>query len=454
MTEVATSWTTRLAELAETAVVPGAVLGVWADGTLTVTPYGVLSKRTGVETTPDSVFQIGSITKTWTATMVVQLVEEGRLTYDTTVAGLLPGVRLGRDDVADRVTVRHLLTHSSGIDGDIFDDTGRGDEAVEKYVALLADAQRAFEPGAAYSYCNSGFVVLGRIIEVLDGRSWDESLRARLVEPLGLTDTVTLSEDAILRRVAVGHKGPADDAAPYGAWALPRSAGPAGIITTTAADLLTYARMHIDRGVGGSGDRLLSEESALAMRDLQLPIPDNPLYSGVGLSWRVATWSGTMVLAHDGGTIGQIAALRVLPERGVAVCVLSNGDNGDAVVYPLIREVLREVAGVETPALPEPDPLAAPSGLERHAGRYERKGVAFEVAADEDDRLEVTVLPHFGLPGVDDDSETIQLLPLDETGDRFVGRSDPAEQWWPVTFATLPDGRAQLYSSGRVAPRV
>ena len=156
------------------------MLGIWSAGETTVVPYGVLSTRTGVPTTADSVFQVGSITKTWTATMLAQLVAEGRLDYDTTVAELLPGVRLGREDSAAEVTVRHLLTHSSGLDGDIFEDTGRGDDCVEKYVALLADADRAFAPGAAYSYCNSGFVLLGRIIEVLDERTWDESLRARL----------------------------------------------------------------------------------------------------------------------------------------------------------------------------------------------------------------------------------------------------------------------------------
>ena len=454
MTADREAWAGLLAELAEAASVPGAVLGVWADGEQTVTPYGVLSARTGVETTSDSVFQIGSITKTWTATMVAQLVEERRLTYDTPVADLLPGARLGREDASATITVRHLLTHSSGLDGDIFDDTGRGDDAVEKYVALLADADRTFEPGAAYSYCNSGFVVLGRIIEVLDARTWDASLQARVVEPLGLTDTVTLPEDAILRRAAVGHKGPADDAAPYGAWAIPRSAGPAGTIVTTADDLLTYARMHVDLGVAASGDRLLGEESVLAMWEPQLPIPASAQFSGVGLSWRLGSWGGTQVLAHDGGTIGQIAALRVFPQLRVAVCVLTNGDNGDAVASPLIGHVLREVAGVEAPALPEPDPDARPTGLERHAGRYERKGVAFEVFLDGDEQLTVTALPSFGLAGIDDDPETIRLLPVDETGDRFVGRSDPAEPWWPVTFATLPDGRAQLVSSGRAAPRV
>ena len=259
----------RLGELARETSVPGAVLGVWSDGRATVTPYGVLSTRSGQPTAADSVFQIGSITKTWTATMVAQLVAEGRLSYDACVSDLLPGTRLGLDDASDRITVRHLLTHSSGLDGDIFDDTGRGDDCVERYVALLADASRTFEPGAAYSYCNSGYVVLGRIIEVLDGRTWDESLRERLVDPLGLRDTVTLPEDAILRSPALGHHAPPHEVTPYDTWMLPRALGPAGLVTASAADLLTYARMHLD------GD--LS-----AMWEPQLPIPGHHQFAGSG----------------------------------------------------------------------------------------------------------------------------------------------------------------------------
>ena len=91
-------------------------------------------------------------------------------------------------------------------------------------------------------------------------------------------------------------------------------------------------------------------------------MPPGSPFSAVGLAWRLARWSGTEVIGHDGGTIGQAAALRVLPERGVAVCVLTNGDNGDAVLNPLVREVLRDVAGVDVPAVPEPDLGAAPHG--------------------------------------------------------------------------------------------
>ena len=137
--------------------------------------------------------------------MIMQLVDEGLLSLDSTVSEVLPGAQLGAADVGGQVTVRHLLTHTSGIDGDIFTDTGRGDDCVERYVSLLAEVPSVFAPGATYSYCNSGYVLLGRIIEVIDGQSWDESLRARLIGPLAATQTVTLPEEAILRRAAVGH---------------------------------------------------------------------------------------------------------------------------------------------------------------------------------------------------------------------------------------------------------
>jgi CubicO group peptidase (beta-lactamase class C family) len=434
----------RLAELARETSVPGAVLGVWRDDDLSVTPYGVVSTRTGQPTVADSVFQIGSVTKTWTGTMTAQLVEEGRLTYDATLADLLPGVRLGRDDAAGRITVRHLLTHSSGLDGDVFDDTGRGDDAVEKYVGLLADVERAFEPGAAYSYCNSGFVLLGRVVEVLDGRTWDESLRERLVRPLGLADTVTLPEEAILRSAAVGHRDP-PDVVPYDTWTLPRAIGPAGLITCSAADLLTYARLHLDRG-----RELLSEDATTAMWEEQLPIPEQ--LGGIGLSWRVATWDGTRVLAHDGGTVGQIAKLRLLPDHGFALCLLTNSANGDALAERLLPEVFPELVGVTVPELPLPDPAVSVTGLERHAGRYSRRGVDFDVEPG-DGELRVTIRTHFGIGGFDE-VETVTMLATDGSGDRFAGRPDPTEAWWRIAFATLPDGRAQLFSSGRVAPRV
>jgi CubicO group peptidase (beta-lactamase class C family) len=114
----AVNWTARLNELATEANVHGAALGIWSDGQQILAAHGVLNSATQVPVTTDSVFQVGSITKIWTATMIMQLVDEGLVSLNTTVSEVLPGARLGTADVAGQVTVRHLLTHTSGIDGD------------------------------------------------------------------------------------------------------------------------------------------------------------------------------------------------------------------------------------------------------------------------------------------------------------------------------------------------
>lgn len=136
----AANWTARLNELATEANVPGAALGIWSDGQEVLAAHGVLNAATQVPVTTDSVFQVGSITKIWTATMIMQLVDQGLLSLDTTVSEVLPGARLGAADVGGQVTVRHLLTHTSGIDGDVFTDTGRGDSEPEDLLLHPADA--------------------------------------------------------------------------------------------------------------------------------------------------------------------------------------------------------------------------------------------------------------------------------------------------------------------------
>src|SRR5262249_41028668 len=134
-------WQRRLAALAARHKVPGATLGMLrvrpdADDELAEAAYGTLNVDAGVAATTESLFQIGSITKVWTATVVMQLVDEGLLDLDAPIAEVLPELRLSDPDVTKQVTMRHLLTHTSGIDGDVFTDTGRGDDCLEKYAAL------------------------------------------------------------------------------------------------------------------------------------------------------------------------------------------------------------------------------------------------------------------------------------------------------------------------------
>jgi CubicO group peptidase (beta-lactamase class C family) len=468
MTEADTTedWADRLHKLATEEDIPGAALAVWADGRQSVAAHGVLNAATEVAATPDSLFQIGSITKLWTATMIMQLIDEGQLSLDTTVGQAVPGVRLGPDATKTEdaeaegaeaeITIRHLLTHTSGIDGDIFADTGRGADCLERYTADLAEVARIFPPGAAYSYCNSGFVLLGRIIEVLDGREWDESLRERLIRPLGLARTFTLPEEAISHRVATGHRERPHHDQPVSVWGLPRSIGPAGNITASAADVLAFARMHLDGGLSPDGTRLLSAASVAAMQQPQIELPGlGDRADAVGLAWRLNRWSGGRVIGHDGGTIGQSAFLRADPRSGVAACLLTNSPEADGLFRRLFSEIFEDYAGTTMPAGPKPVAGPPAADLRRHEGRYERISRRHDVSV-RDGRLHVvsSMTGDRAALGDDTSGEEFDLYPADSSGDAFLGRLRDDQAWNTLIFGRLAGTTRYMYVGGRITPRV
>ena len=361
----------RLPALLEEHDVPAAGVAVLADGEVADVAAGVLSRSTGVEATTESVFQIGSITKLWTSTLVMQLVDEGLVDLDVTVRSYLPDFAISDDGAAAQITVRQLLTHTSGFEGDIFTDTGRGDDAVEKYLGELHDVPQLFPPGELWSYNNAGFVVLGRLVEVLRGKSYDVCLRERLVAPLGLTHVAPSPYEAILFRAAVGHieAGPGTGYVAAPVWALVRSNAPAGsMLAMTPRDLLGFARMHLDDGRTPDGTRVLAAGTAARMREQQVVLPDlGNLAASWGLGFERWETPDALVVGHDGGTIGQVAFLRIVPEAGVAVALLTNGGNSVSLYRDVMGHLLAELAGVPVPPLPvppeEPEPVDATSYL-------------------------------------------------------------------------------------------
>ena len=433
---------------------PGAQLGILRIGApddLVEAACGVLNIDTGTPATTDSVFQIGSITKVWTATVALQLVDEGTLDLDAPVIDVLPELRLADPEVTKKVTLRHLLTHTSGIDGDVFTDTGRGDDCVERYAALLSDAAQNHPLGATWSYCNSGYVLIGRLIEKVTGRTWDAALRERLFTPLGLTHTVTLPEEALLFGAAVGHvQQPDGEQTTAPVWVLPRSAGPAGLITSTARDVLAFARLHLTGGTTADGTRVLSADAAATMADRHAELPDRySLGDSWGLGWIRFDWSGHRLIGHDGSTIGQSAFLRLLPEQGIAVTLLTNGGHARDLYLDLYREIFAELADVEVP-----EPLAPPadpvtSDITPWLGTYERASVRMDVL--EGPALRVTVTG----PLAELAPEPTQEYPMVAVApDLFVVREPDARTWVPVTFYTLPDGSRYVHHGVRATPKV
>ncbi|MFF0698039.1 serine hydrolase [Streptomyces tendae] len=447
-------WQQRLTELAERHQVPGAVLGIARGAHSEVAAHGVLNKATGVATTPDSLFQIGSITKVWTATLAMQLVDEGTLDLDAPIADVLPKLRLADPRVAQQVTMRHLLTHTSGIDGDVFTDTGRGDDCLERFVGRLDEAAQNHPLGATFSYCNSGYVLAGRVVEKLTGMSWDRALNERLCVPLGLEHTVTLPEEALRFRTALGHD--CEDGLPprpVSTWGLPRSAGPAGLITARAGDVLAFARVHLAGGTAPDGTRLLSERAARAMTERQVELPDTrALGDSWGLGWIRFGWGGHRLIGHDGSTLGQSAFLRVLPEQDLAVTLLTNGGAAKDLYRELFEEIFAELAGLALPEPPRPpaDPVLVDA--RRHLGRYERAGTRIDVLETPDGlRLRHTTTGPLAHLMPDPVRETA-LVPVSEN--QFLVRYADSPSWIPVTFYSLPTGESYVHHGMRATPKV
>ena len=450
-------WQRRLAQLAARYDVPGAVLGVLRIGEpaeLMTCASGVLNRDTGVAATPDSLFQIGSITKSWTATMIMQLVDEGCLDLDAPVIGVLPELRLGDGELAKTVTMRHLLAHTSGIDGDIFLDTGRGDDCIERYVARLGDAPASHPLGATFSYCNTGYVIAGRVIETVTGQTWDQALADWLLRPLGLTHTCTLPEEALRFRAAIGHTGtPHESLRPAARWVLPRSAGPAGLICASAADLLAFARMHLTGGLAADGTRLLSAESVTAMQRHQTDLPDPyTLGDSWGLGWIRYGWDGHRLVGHDGNTIGQSAFLRLLPGAGFAACLLTNGGHAQDLYRDLLGEVFAELEGVRMPPTIQPAAAPAPPDPARYVGVYERTGARMEVF-ERGGTLVLRITETGELADLDDEPPVeTEMHPVAE--DVFAIRPPGARAWSAACFYRLPGGQLYLHCHARATPKV
>jgi CubicO group peptidase (beta-lactamase class C family) len=434
--------------------VPGATAAVLAGDTVHEAATGLLSTATRVETTPDSVFQIGSITKVYTATLVMQLVDEGKIGLDDTAQSVLPSFAVADPEVSRTVTVRHLLTHTSGIDGDCFEDTGRGDDCVEKFVAACASLGQTHPLGATQSYCNTGYRILGRIVEVITGLVWDDALQERIVQPLGLPDTVTLPEDALLRRAAVGHTTSPETGRPVPVkqWMLWRASGPAGLICATARDVLGFVRLHLNGGLAPDGTRVLSTESVAAMQQQQVLLPDRwTLGNAWGLGWILNDWDGHRVFGHGGNTLGQAAYLKVLPEARLALTVLTNGGDAGALGRELEAAVFA-AAGVTPPARPQVPDVPARIDVEPYLGRYERLGVSFDVQRSDGGGLEAVYEIHGPLRELTPNPRLVlPVVPID--GELFVaslpGSADPV----PMVFFDFDGGRPRYMHFGARANR-
>lgn len=361
--------------------IPGVAVAVWADGQEYVKGYGVTNVDYPLPVDGDTLFRIGSTTKTFTGTVVMQLAERGMVDLDSPVRRYIPDFAVADPSVSAAVTVRHLLNHTSGWDGRNGQDFGRGEDAVARYVRAMARLPQLTALGTAFAYNNSGLVVAGRIVELVTGTNYETAVQQLLLEPLQLTRSRYFSDQIIGLNVAAPHGvingKPVVDT---GFWAFPRSCHPTGGLMSTARDLLCYAQFHLGDGRAPNGERVLSRQSLEAMRSH--PGAGGTLWvelTGMGVTWMLRpSAQGVTIVEHGGTWKGQRSGFIMVPDRDFAMTVLTNSDGGFHLINDLFARdwALHRFAGVTNlPAIPRRLDAA---DLAPYAGRY----VAEQVSQD------------------------------------------------------------------------
>lgn len=435
--------------------VPAAAVGVLHDGRIVDHAAGVLNLDTGVEATTDALFQVGSITKLWTTDLVMQLVDEGRVGLDDTIIRHLPTFRVADEEATRSITVRHLLSHTAGFEGDVFSDHGPGDDALERFVDSMGDLPQIFVPGERFSYANTGFAVLGRLVEVVRGTTWDRALQERLAVPMGLTHVATTAYDAIRFRTAMGHIDPAPDRVlrPSPSWGMARASGPVGaMLSMRVRDLLGYAAMHLSGGVADDGTRVLSAASCADVLVRQVDHPASTRSEARGLGWSLDD-TDQGIVGHDGQTIGQSAFFRMVPEHGLAVALLTNGGDTYGLYHDIVGHLLDHLAGVRIAPDPVPPPQPPPGfDADPLLGTYRARIVDWTLRRHADGRLWVEEVPGAEAAAVGEEPVTYEVVPY--ATDQVV-TADPLHGAHHVFGFTGrdPAGRATHLTTSRVLPR-
>ena len=363
----------RVAALQQEHQIPGVAIGVLHQGQEHVAGFGVTNVDAPLPVDGDALFQIGSNTKTYTMMAIMRLVDQGRLELDAPVRRYLPELQLSDPDVAARVTLRHLLTHTSGLPANLFVALGGGDDALARYVGELASLPLVLPLGLYPSYSNPALSLAGRVLEVATGLTYEAALQDLVLDPLGMTRSFFFAADVIRYAATVGHLLVDEQPRVLRPWAFPRTAHPAGGLVSSVRDQLRYARCWLRDGTAPDGTRLLSPAALAQIQTVQSSEPGG--LGKFGLSWVLADVGGIAGIQHTGGTVGQEALLYIVPERGFALCVLTNLLGGGAILGPVLEWAQEHYLGVPPAPPPEPTPLALSAAeLAAYAGRYANPG--------------------------------------------------------------------------------
>ena len=436
---------------------PGLAVGVVHEGRELLAGHGTTNVEHPLPVDPETLFQIASVTKPFTATALLRLADRGRVDPARPVRDYLPEFRLPVEEWTERVRVEDLLTHRGGWDGDRFFVRPPAEWSLAAVVAEFADNRQLFPPLTAWSYNNAGFSVAGRLIEVLTGSSFEDALHELVLAPLGLGHTFLRADRVVTHRVAAPHvAGPDGPVVLRGGgwqpgWELPPSDVPAGGIVSCARDLLRWARFHLGDGRAADGSRVLEAATLERMRTEVCAAGGND--DAMGVPWLMRDWDGVRFFGHTGQTVGYRSELWLQRERGFAFVALSN-ELGGHVTNQRVRDwVLRECLGVEVrPPVPLPAP---PRDLAEYEGSYENPFWRQSIRAGDAGELVLEYAQHPPEPGrwtpPAGPPERLRFI----GPDRVVAVAPESAAGERSEFGRDEQGRIAWFRAGsRIAPRI
>ncbi|HEY7143285.1 MAG TPA: serine hydrolase domain-containing protein [Streptosporangiaceae bacterium] len=363
--------------------IPGVAVGVWADGQEDYACDGVTSLDNPLPVDRHTLFEVGSVTKSFTATALMRLVEGKQVELDAPVRRYVPDLRLQDEASAAAITVGQLLNHSAGLDWALLVDTGAGDDALAAFVARLPGLKLIGAPGARASYSQAGYNLAGRVIEAVTGLTYEDAITSLLLRPLGLAESFYTDSEVMTRRFAVGHN-PGDDGKLTVArqWRRWRSNNPGGGLVSSVTDQLRWARFHLGDGRAEGGQPILPAGLLQQMREPTIALHGSTLGDALGICWFLRVVDGVRTVGHGGSAHGQFAELLMVPERNLAVVSAANaGPDGIPFNQAVVRWVLERYLGV-TDRDPQPLPHD-PARAREYAGAYENGALRLVIAADD-----------------------------------------------------------------------
>lgn len=319
--------------------VPGLAVGVVREGRVVLAEgYGIADPETGRAVSARSLFHVASVSKTFVATAVLQLVEREEVDLDAPVTEYLSDFRLDDERVA-KVTIRQMLSHTSGmpdVEDYGWEEPEHDEGALARYVRGLADRRLLFEPGERWSYSNMAYEVLGHLVAEVSGKPFETYVRERILDPLEMNSSTFLlrETDPELRTTPhVGRRAPeVSEVYPYH-----RAHAPSSTMHSSAEEMCRWILVHAKRGKLGEA-RILEEASWEEMWKPQVEVaPDRAM----GLGWFLAESPFGAWAFHGGRDVGFRSHLTILPEQGGGLVILGNWS--DLPNRPL-REELMEVA--------------------------------------------------------------------------------------------------------------